>query len=203
MARRADHNRAELQELVLSVAQQIVEEIGIRALTARNVAETIGYSAGTLYNLYQNLDDLVVHVNGETLDALFSALRQTPMSNQSDADVAALCSQYVSFLDRHPNLYELLFDYSYSDAFSLPDWYRQKVNQGIEILGAALAPLFPTDSDKENLDAARTLWASLQGICSLSKNGKLDVVGDQTRDAMTQMLVTNLVAGLRHHHPSM
>lgn len=200
MARRADHNREELHGLVLAAARRIVEENSFRALTARAVAESIGYSPGTLYNLFDNIDDLVVHVNGGTLDALFATLRGAVSTGDPGADVAALCSRYLAFLDQNPDLCDLLFDYGYAHEYELPDWYRGKINEGLEILGAALSPIFPAGRDQEKSDAARTLWASLQGICSLSKSGKLDVVGGQTRDAMTRSLVTNFVAGLCHHH---
>ena len=203
MARRADHNREELHDLALAAAHRIVEENGFRALTARNVADSIGYSPGTLYNLFENIDDLVVQVNGGTLEVLFTALRGVPSTGQPGVDVAALCTRYLTFLDQNANLCELLFEYSYAQGYLLPDWYPQKINQGLEILGAALSPIFPDGRGKEKSDAARTLWASLQGICSLSKNGKLDVVGGQSRGTMTQSLVTNFVAGLGHHRSSM
>ena len=202
MARRADHNREELHDLALTAARRIVEEDGFRALTARNVANSIGYSAGTLYNLFDNIDDLVVHVNGGTLDALFTALRDTPSTGQATTDVAALCTRYHAFLDQNPNLCELLFEYSYAQGYLLPDWYRQKIYLGLEIVGAALSSIFPAGHEKDISEAARTLWASLQGICSLSKNGKLDLIGGQSRDAMTQSLVTNFIAGLYRRQTS-
>jgi AcrR family transcriptional regulator len=134
MARRADHNREELYELALSAAKRIVEERGFRALTARKVADAMGYSAGTLYNLFENIDDLVVHVNGGTLDGLFTSLRGAPATGQAVADVTALCTRYQVFLDQNPNLCELLFEYSYAQGYQLPDWYRQKIFMGLEIV---------------------------------------------------------------------
>ena len=203
MARRADHNREELHQLVLAAAQRIVEESGFQALSARTVADSIGYSPGTLYNLFDNIDDLVVHVNGTTLDALFAELHNAPAIGRPEADVAALCSRYLAFQDQNPNLCGLLFDYTQAQGYAPPEWYRRKIIRGLEILGSALLPLFPTGRDNDVSDAARTLWASLQGICSLSANGKLDVVGGQSRDAMARALVTNFLAGLRHRHLSM
>ena len=199
MARRADHKREELYDMSLVAAKRIVEEHGFARLTARNVAQDIGYSPGTLYNLFENLDDLAVHLNGRTLDALFASLRQTELSGHADTDVQALCQRYMTFLDQNTNLCELLFDNSYSAGYLPPDWYRQKVATGLEILGAALAPVFSAGRDAEKKEAARTLWASLQGICSLSRNGKLDVIGAPSRASMTQSLITNFMAGLRHH----
>ena len=74
MARRADHSREELCEIAMQAAERIVETDGLRALTARNVADAIGYSPGTLYNLFANLDELILQLNGRTLDALHDRL---------------------------------------------------------------------------------------------------------------------------------
>ena len=56
--------------MAMSSARGIVQQEGLRALTARSLAAAIGYSPGTLYNLFENLDELALHVNASTLDAL-------------------------------------------------------------------------------------------------------------------------------------
>ncbi len=70
MARRSDHSRDELYDMALEAARQIAEKEGLRGLKARGIAREIGYTIGTLYNLFEDLDDLIVHLNGRTLDAL-------------------------------------------------------------------------------------------------------------------------------------
>ena len=76
MARRNDHSREELYQLALGAARDIAEAEGLRGLTARRIAAEIGYSVGTLYNVFVNLDDLIIHLNGSTLDQLYKALSQ-------------------------------------------------------------------------------------------------------------------------------
>lgn len=193
MAWRADHNREELHVLALTAARQIVEEDDFRDLTARNVANSIGFSAGTLYKLFDTIDDLVEQVNSGTLDSPFTALRDTPSTGQAITDVADLCTRYHTFLDQNPNLCELLFEYRYVRG------YRQKINQGLEIVGAALSSIFPAGHDKDISEAASTLWASLQGVSWPSKNSKLAVIGGQSRDDLAHSLLTDFVVGLHHH----
>ena len=65
------------------------------------------------------------------------------------------------------------------------------------LLEDALAPLFTPEKADAKANAARTLWAGLHGICSLSGSGKLQVVSTQTVRAMAEGLVANYVAGLR------
>jgi hypothetical protein len=43
MGRRSDHSQDELYEMALAAARGIIEVNGLRALTARNVADVMGY----------------------------------------------------------------------------------------------------------------------------------------------------------------
>jgi len=197
MARRSDHSREEIYENALNAAQNIVETDGFRALTARNVADAIGYSPGTLYNVFENLDDLILHLNGRTLDALHDRLATEPATGHPDADLRRLLDAYLEFLERHTNLWSVLFDFSLPDGRRPPEWYARKIETVLNLLEHALQPLFAAD-DRQGLgDASRTLWAGLHGICSLSGSGKLQVVTAQSVRAMAMGLVDNYVAGLR------
>ena len=65
MARRKDHTREELTQLAIKAGRELVVEKGSAALTARNVAQAIGYTPGTLYNVFENIDALVAAINIE------------------------------------------------------------------------------------------------------------------------------------------
>ncbi|TAN47476.1 MAG: TetR/AcrR family transcriptional regulator [Rhodospirillales bacterium] len=197
MARRSDHSREELYGLVLAEAQKIVESEGYKALTARRVAEAVGYSPGTLYNLFSNLDDLVVHLNARTLDLLDQSLAQVSLKGDPEADLLALAKAYLGFLDRHPRLWEQLFEYRLADDCELPVWYTDKIKGLLARVEAALAPLFrPQESQKRDV-AVQVLWASLHGIGSLAIGGKLEVVTTRSVANLARSLVVNYVAGLK------
>ncbi|MDD9907415.1 MAG: TetR/AcrR family transcriptional regulator [Rhodospirillaceae bacterium] len=197
MARRTDHSREELYENALAAAQNIVETDGFRALTARNVADAIGYSPGTLYNLFANLDDLILHLNGRTLDALHDRLDGGAIAETTEARLAQLLDGYLGFLADHPRLWNVLFEYSLPEGQTPPEWYARKVERVLGLLEDALTPLFDDEEIDIRADAARTLWAGLHGICSLSGSGKLQVVSSQSMRTMAEGLVANYIAGLR------
>ncbi len=71
MARRKDHSREELKDLILQAAWKIVGAEGYEGLTARRVAAEIGYAPGTIYNLFASMDDLCQQLCGRTLDDLY------------------------------------------------------------------------------------------------------------------------------------
>ena len=65
-----------------------------------------------------------------------------------------------------------------------------------QLVEAAIAPRFPPGANDERQLAARTLWASLHGIISLAKSGKLHVVTSETGRDMARHLVVTYLAGL-------
>lgn len=197
MARRSDHSREELYELAMKAARKIVEADSFRALTARNVADEIGYSPGTLYNLFKNLDDLVLHVNGRTLDDLYERLAMVPPSGDAEADIDNLLDGYLGFISDHPALWHMLFNYTLTDGDQVPDWYDHKVQRLLGIVEDMLAPLFGRADTGDQVSAARVLWAGLHGITALSETGKLNLVTHQSAREMARSLAANFIAGLK------
>ena len=198
MARRNDHSREQLYDMALDAARQVVGEDGFRALTARNVAEAIGYSPGTLYNIFSNLDDLILHLNGSTLDSLHAAISRTALSGYPYKDLEQLLEAYLGFLESNPNLWRAITDYSLPEGAEVPEWYGRKVDKVLSVVETAIAPAYGNDSEFRETPtaAARVLWAGLHGICSLSDAGKLDVLGTASVRNMAKILATNFIAGV-------
>ena len=194
MARRSDHSREELHLMVLEKAREIAEKEGLRGLTARRVAREIGYTIGTLYNHFDDLDDLIVHMNGCTLDALYDALAAVELTGEPENDARALADRYVRFVGEYPKLWSILFDHHLPEPRQLPDWHTEKILRLLGFLERALAPLFPPGRESERLHTARVLWSSLHGICSLGSARKL--APDESVQALADTLFTCFLAGL-------
>lgn len=197
MARRSEHSREELREMTLAAAIRIVDTEGFRALTARNVARAIGYTPGTLYNLFANLDDLAVHLNGNTLDRLYDLLVRAETIGEPETDLRTLLDVYFGFFEKHPNLWNLLFDHKLPDSVPLPEWYPKKVDRVFCVVEDALSPMFGPSQTEQKSRVARVLWASVHGFFSLATSGKLIIVSDQTVVEMADSLISNYLFGLR------
>lgn len=196
MGRRSDHTREELHELAIAAARAIVEVEGSKGLTVRQIAARIGYSPGTLYNLFEDRDDLIVHLNGTTLDALYEVLSAEPLKRgEPEATVRVLFERYIRFARDRRKLWSLLFEHHLPDARELPDWHYEKVFRLLALLEEALSPLFPAGREAERLHNARVLWSSLHGICSLEGAGKLAKA--ESVEAMSESLAKNYLAGLQ------
>lgn len=196
MARRKDHSHDQLHKMALDAARDIAEEEGLRGITARRIATQIGYSPGTLYNVFENLDDLIVQLNVDTLNALYKVCKVAPSDKDPVVALKSLARIYIRFTDDHPHLWSLLFERSMPHGSQLPDWYLEKVRQLLALIEDAIAPMFPSGQEAERLHSARVLWTGIHGICSLAASGSIAEI--ETPTAMADTLITNYIAGLRH-----
>lgn len=192
MGRRSDHSRDELTRLALDAAEEICRREGHRGLTARHVAESIGYSPGTLYNLFDNLDGLILALNGRTLDRLAAALGAVPLEGAPQRDAAALLERYLAFAARDRALWELVYEHRLPPDAEVPAWYLEKAAHALQVVAGALRPAAGDGAD----DAARMLWAALHGILVLAAAGKTAHVGAEDEAAMARRLVRTVIAGL-------
>ncbi len=197
MGRRSDHNRGELLRMALDAAEKIVENEGIGALTARRVSKDIGYSVGTIYNLFENLDDLSLHVKARTLDALFAHIKDVPQGKDVEADFLALNEAYFAFLQDNPNTWGSILDRVGADGKPLPDWYLEKVALPFSVVEQALMPLFDETTRDKAEYAAHTLWCGVHGIAVLGMENSLEAMGGREAKEMADFLILNFLKGLR------
>ena len=179
---------------MLATARDIAAKEGMTGLTARRVAREIGYSIGTIYNLFEDFDDLIVHVNGETLDRLYERCAIEPLDSGPEAGLRALAHAYIAFVHDNPRLWSLLFEYRTLHPGPLPDWYGDKFPRLFSLMERAMAPLFPPGREAEMRHSARVLRASLHGMCSLEAAGAIA----ESATELVDTLITYYVAGLRN-----
>lgn len=193
MARRSDHAPEELKRLALMAARSIASEEGLRGLTVRRVADSIGYAPGTLYNLFANLDDLIVQINGATLDALAIVLLEAA-GGELPARPDRLVEAYFDFVESHPRLWSMLFEHRLPEGVDLPDWYRPKLAALIALVADALGPLMPDKTEDARAAATVTMWAGLHGISTLAVSSKLTLVAETSPRHLGHLLVQRMLA---------
>lgn len=194
MGRRADHSRAELRELMVGAGIELADEGGMPAITARQVAARIGYAAGTVYNLFGDIDQLVLEVNARTLDALRASL--TAAAGRGEAHIRSLAAAYRAFTRRHPRRWAMLFEHRLPSGNAAPSWFRERVEGLVAFVAEALAPLMPDQPEALRAEAAILLWSGLHGLCSLEESAKLGTVTDVPTERLVDDYVTLMLAGM-------
>jgi AcrR family transcriptional regulator len=194
LARRNDHSAEELKRMALSAARGLAADEGLRGLTVRRVAERIGYAPGTLYNLFANLDDLVVQVNGGTLRELGEALDRAAGGDPATR-AHRLTDAYFDFVEKAPRLWAMLFEHRLPEGVPLPDWYRDGLDGLVDRVGVLLEPVFPDRQAGERRRAVVAMWAALHGIATLSVSRKLALVAEVPARELGHFVVARILSG--------
>lgn len=197
MGRRSSHTPEQLRDLILEAAYAIIETHGLAGLSAREIARRIGYSPGTIYNMFSNLDDVVLRIEARVLDALNQRLAAVLAEAGSDREkVQRLAQAYLAFTHEKPKLWNLLFEHHLPAGAELPDWYQEKLEGLLARVEQGLAPLMPHVEETERKRAARVLWAGVHGITSLSTADKLSIVTTEAAGSLVDDMVSTYLAGL-------
>ncbi len=196
MARRSEHSQEEIKAMVLQAAQSIIDEEGLAALKVRSVAREIGYTVGSIYMVYANMDDVVLHVKDKTLRDLALSLDQA-IARPQDAEQAVLelASVYVNFAGRQYNRWSMIFTKHLPGGDALPEWYRQQEAGIFARFEKAFRNIAPHRSDEENSRAAQALWGGIHGNCMLSLSEKSDTAAIQDVRHSVRLLVRNYICG--------
>jgi AcrR family transcriptional regulator len=196
MARRNDHSRDEIREMALAAAEKIILEQGAKGLSARKVAAAIGYTVGTLYLVFDNLDDLILQVNAHTLDRLHDRMTEDQARHKDPMErLLQLGHTYISFADEEPHRWELIFEHRLPEGQQPPRWFREKVARMFSLVETSLEPLATNRSPQEIKQAAAALWSGVHGICILAISGQLDVAGVESVQDLTHSLMSNYLRG--------
>lgn len=196
MARRYDHSKEELKELIFTSAKKIVKKKGYSGLSARKLAEKIGYTPGTIYSFYKNLDDLVMHINASTIDEIYKLLQdEIAKCKKPDKEIQTIAKVYVDYSSKNHNLWELLFDYRYKKDFKIPKWYQEKVQRSFDLVAESINKYCTCSKECKKL--ARVLWAGLNGIIVLSSRNKLSTLDTGSMEALIESFCSNFLKGLK------
>ena len=199
MARRSDHSREQIREMALEAAEKIVSEEGFGGLSARKLASAIGYTVGTLYLVFNNLDDLILQVNGRTLDRLHEhMLRDQNACRDRRSSLLQLGYTYIAFADANPHLWAMIFEHRLPEAQSAPLWFQEKVARMFALVEERLEPLSASRTPQELTLAARAIWGGVHGICILALTNKLGISGKNAVNELTQSLISNYIEGYTH-----
>jgi len=179
--------------MVLKAAETIVIEDGFNALTVRKIALEIGYTVGSIYMVFANMNDLATHVKARTLDQLAEHLQQSVTDGGAERQLMALADTYLQFAARHFNRWRMIFD-AQSDA-PVPDWYQAKVEQMFAIAEALFGQLAQNVSAERSRLASRALWSGVHGICILSLTGEQQAGEVEAAKKAVELLVWTFIQG--------
>lgn len=194
MARRSDYTREELKKMAISAGQKLITEEGFAEFSARKVARAIGYTIGTIYNIFTSHDDFILHINAVTLQDMAGFLEKKVKGSDEEA-IKHLAYGYIEFAQNNYNRWSALFEHRLPNGEEVPAWYQQHIKKLFDMVEQYFEEII---SDKKQAEvAAKTIWAGIHGICQLILTGKLDTVGVKSMQELTDSLIDNYIKGTK------
>lgn len=161
--------REEAARKLLAAAVTSVEEGGIDALHARELARRSGYSVGSVYKYYADLDALIAAVNTITLGQIGEAV-QTAIVGEDDpmARLKALAHAYMRFASENQNLWKALFGHRLPEGREIPQEHRDANIALLSLIGQALQQINPQLTEDTLQARTRTCFAAVHGVVTIA-----------------------------------
>jgi AcrR family transcriptional regulator len=182
---------------LLHVAEAIITQRGLSAVQARRIAQAANCSVGTLYNIFGDIDGLILAVNQRTLRDLGRALNAVSarsVSADTSTRLMALASGYLDFATANQARWRAVFEHRLPDDKPAPPSYREDRRRLLALIEQQLDRAIPEPGSRS--DAAHALFSAVHGIVLLSLDAKLGPFDPAQCDRQIRFIVTNVVRGI-------
>lgn len=181
---------------MIKAGLELIRKEGFAAFSARRVAAQVGYTVGSIYNVFGSYDSLLLHMNGETLDALHEAISKALERQPRKNALLVLAEAYYAFASKEYALWSCLFEYRLSENTEMPEWYLKKLKALFAMIEEQLAG-YCLENSRQCRRHGKILWAGIHGICVLALSGRMEVVGSDPAGTLIETFVTHYTAGLK------
>jgi AcrR family transcriptional regulator len=106
---RKERERQEMRERILEVAKEMFLQDGYDKTSIRNIAEKIEYSPGTIYQYFEDKDEIFFIIHQQGFDKLFAMMAQVNEIPNPLERLKTLGKVYMQFAIENPELYDLMF----------------------------------------------------------------------------------------------
>ena len=198
MGRRSDHSRPEIEHMLVVEGHKHLAEVGFARFSAREVAKRIGYSIGTLYNVFGTYDRFMVALNTRTFQLWAKDLRTALDACEGDR-IQCLVESYFHFARANRNLWLAIYDHHLPADFVMPeeqDWLRGELTH---IVVHEVTAVLPDLAKTSGQTLARSLLASVHGHCVFDLAGSFALMGQEEPIAMALARVRDTLAMAASH----
>ena len=194
MARDTAQKHDALRKRLIDLAEVRIAEGGLDVLKARDLAAEAPCSVGTIYNVFDDLKDIALAVNGRTFQRIGKTVgaavheRNLPPRDT----LIALSHAYLHFATENPRLWRALFDIELTEDADTPEWYLAELRQLFAYIAAPLHEVFPEYNDTDIELMTRALFSSVHGIVLLGLERRISGVPPEMLERMIELVLSNI-----------
>ncbi|SEL98552.1 TetR/AcrR family transcriptional regulator [Halomonas caseinilytica] len=199
MARPRQHAPETLHAQVMAACDAWLKEHPVHTLSLRSLAREVGCAPSTLLKLYGSFNNLLQHVNIETLGRLRVAIDPLLEEGSPEQRLKALALAYWEFARRDPYRWQLLFDYPLAQEGELDRRQSDMIEALFLRVENTLKEHQPALDDMQARRLGRTLWGSVHGLVQLGLNERLGYWQSEPLEVeeLLDQLSTTMLAGLK------
>ena len=170
--------REKQREDLVSAAERACAAKGLSGLKSRELAAEIGVANGAVFNLVDDMDELILRVGSRTLGRLDAALTAAESDGTTSPaeTLVQIAVAYCDFAADNLDLWRALFEHRMAPDKPIPQWAIEEQMNLFRHIYHPLAKLFPKWTADELGITARSLFASVHGMVSLGLEQKLIAV---------------------------
>jgi AcrR family transcriptional regulator len=195
---KALERREKLRESLVLAAVKSITSKGLAGLKTRDLAREIGVANGAVYNLVEDVDELILRVGSRTLDRLDAALTAAEREGPAAPDqiLVRIALAYCDFAAANLELWRALFEHRMQRGKPIPEWAIEQQMNLFRHIYRPLAALFPNRSSEELGLTARSLFSAVHGMVSLGLEQKLIAVPITVLRREIATIVQAMIVGL-------
>jgi AcrR family transcriptional regulator len=194
MAGKVEARRAVLRDTLIAHAETRIKADGLKNLRTRDLAKDAGCALGAIYNVFGDLNDLVLAVNARTFHRLGAAVAETLAQAPQNAtqQLIVMSHAYHRFAAENFNAWRALFDIERPAGEAAPDWYLAEIGQLFAYIDAPLSVLFPDHDAQKRALLTKALFSSVHGIVLLGLDEASVGVPAAQLDEMISLIFNHL-----------
>jgi AcrR family transcriptional regulator len=195
---KALERRAKNRERLIEAAERSISASGLAGLKTRDLASEIGIANGAVYNLVEDVDELILRVGSRTLARLDAALTAAERDGPADPTdtLVRIAIGYCDFAADNLELWRALFEHRMVPDKPVPDWAVSEQMDLFRHIYRPLAALFPARSPQQLSVTARSLFSAVHGMVALGLEHKLIAVPIDALRSEVATIVRAMVEGL-------
>ena len=195
---KALERRTKNRESLIEAGERRIAAGGLAGLKTRDLAQDIGVANGAVYNLVEDVDELILRVGSRTLARLDAVLTSAEADGPASPRerLVRIAVAYCDFAAENLELWRALFEHRMAPGKPVPEWAVSEQMNLFRHIYQPLAELFPERTPDQLGVTARSLFSAVHGMVLLGLEQKLIAVPVEALRAEIAAIVRAMVDGL-------
>ncbi len=191
-------SKDKIQENLVNKGRELIRKKGAEFLTARKLSDASGYSVGTIYNQFGNMDNFILIQNYLTLEQLYTALIKLQTSGTPYQRLNLYVREFIRFVIENKNLWFLVHNFHLlNNKRHFSKIYLKRVVQITKLIEREFKNMFPEIEFPELTLSIQVLWLSLFAISSFLTTDALDSFSKINKHTICELFLNTYLAGIK------